>query len=229
MQVSSPFYAWCREMDLFELNGIDVTAGPDWRFEAMLAREGHSPVCGVDEVGRGPLAGPVVAAAVILDPDRMPKGLNDSKKLSEKKREALFDQIHDCAVAVSIAEASVAEIDDINILQASMLAMRRAVEGLPHAPKAALVDGNRAPGLLIPTRTIIKGDARSLSIAAASIVAKVFRDRMMKKLAEEHPEYGWASNAGYGVAKHLAALRLVGVTPHHRKSFAPIRQILNEE
>ncbi|WP_020400704.1 ribonuclease HII [Kordiimonas gwangyangensis] len=216
-------------MDLFEHNGIDMTSGPDWRFEAALAREGFDVVCGVDEVGRGPLAGPVVAAAVILDQARVPEGLNDSKKLSEKKREGLYDAIHEMAVAVSIAEASVAEIDEINILEASMLAMRRAVSGLAHVPQAALVDGNRAPGLKMPTRTIIKGDGRSLSIAAASIVAKVFRDRMMKKLGEDHPEYGWASNAGYGVAKHLAALRLVGVTPHHRKSFAPIRQILNEE
>ena len=216
-------------MDLFEHNGIDITAGPDWRFEAMFVREGLNSVAGVDEVGRGPLAGPVVAAAVILSPDSIPKGLNDSKKLSEKKRELLHDQIYAQAVAVSVAEASVAEIDDINILEASMLAMRRAVAGLAVPADAALVDGNRAPGLAIPTRTVIKGDGRSLSIAAASIVAKVFRDRLMKKLGEEHPDYGWASNAGYGVAKHLAALRLVGVSPHHRKTFAPIRQILNEE
>mgnify|MGYP003651359120 CR=1 FL=1 len=215
--------------DLFDHVGLDMATAPDWRFEAMLQHEGYSPICGVDEVGRGPLAGPVVAAAVILDPACVPEGLNDSKKLSAKKRERLYELIHADAIAVSIAEASVEEIDEINILQASMLAMRRAVSGLAHKPHAALVDGNRAPGLEIHTRTLIKGDARSLSVAAASIIAKVFRDRLMKKLGENYPEYGWASNAGYGVAKHMAALKLVGVSPHHRKSFAPIRQILNEE
>ncbi len=216
-------------MDLFDKAGVDVKPKPDWQFEAALKRGGFSPVCGVDEVGRGPLAGPVVAAAVIFDETNIPDGLNDSKKLSEKRREALYDQIMEQALSVSVAQASVEEIDDINILEASMLAMRRAVAGLHVKPEAALVDGNRAPGLEIHTRTLIKGDARSLSIAAASIIAKVFRDRLMKKLSEKHPEYGWASNAGYGVAKHMAALKLVGVTPFHRKSFAPIRQILNEE
>ena len=216
-------------MDLFDSANLDMSPKPDWRFERLLERDGLSPVCGVDEVGRGPLAGPVVAAAVILDPDNIPDGLNDSKKLSAKKRDALVGLITSSALAVSIAEASVAEIDEINILQASMLAMRRAVSGLALTPQAALVDGNRAPGLQIPTRTLIKGDARSLSIAAASIIAKVFRDDLMKNLGEKHPEYGWGQNAGYGVAKHLAALKLVGITPHHRKSFAPIRQILSEE
>ncbi|WP_262690265.1 ribonuclease HII [Kordiimonas aestuarii] len=222
-------YETVKVMDLFEHGGLDMAATPDWRFEAVLEREGYSPLCGVDEVGRGPLAGPVVAAAVVLDPGYIPAGLNDSKKLSERKREALYDLIHERAIAVSVADASVAEIDEINILEASMLAMRRAVAGLPITPAAALVDGNRAPGLEIHTRTLVKGDARSLSIAAASIVAKVFRDRLMKKLGENHPEYGWGSNAGYGVAKHMAALKLVGVSPYHRKTFAPIRQILNEE
>lgn len=216
-------------MDLFDKAGMDMRAGPDWSAEqAMIAGHGGM-VCGVDEVGRGPLAGPVVAAAVVLDPADIPDGLNDSKKLSEKKRTYLYDIIQEKAVAVSVAEASVAEIDDINILQASLLAMRRAVTGLDPMPSAALVDGNRDPGLEMPTRTLIKGDGRSLSIAAASIVAKVFRDNLMKKLGEEHPEYGWGQNAGYGVAKHMAALKLVGASRHHRRSFAPIRQILSEE
>ncbi|MFC4347484.1 ribonuclease HII [Kordiimonas lipolytica] len=215
--------------DLFDAAGMDMKPKPDWSAEAhMMATEG-GPVCGVDEVGRGPLAGPVVAAAVILDPNDIPDGLNDSKKLSDKKRQMLYGLIQEKALAVSIAEASVAEIDEINILQASMLAMRRAVEGLEVRPAGALVDGNRDPGLDMPTRTLIKGDGRSLSIAAASIIAKVFRDDLMKKLDSEFPDYGWAQNAGYGVAKHLAALRLVGATPHHRRTFAPIRQVLSEE
>ncbi|NVJ96740.1 MAG: ribonuclease HII [Alphaproteobacteria bacterium] len=215
--------------NLFDAAGMDMTAKPDWSAEAHMLAEYGGMVCGVDEVGRGPLAGPVVAAAVILDPDDIPSGLNDSKKLSEKKRTALYGLIQEKAVAVSIAEASVEEIDQINILQASMLAMRRAVAGLTPVPTAALVDGNRDPDLNMPTRTLIKGDGRSLSIAAASIIAKVFRDELMKKLSEEHPEYGWGQNAGYGVAKHMAALKLVGATRHHRRSFAPIRQILSEE
>ncbi len=215
--------------DLFDAVGMDMKPKPDWTAEAhMMSAEGGL-VCGVDEVGRGPLAGPVVAAAVILDPEDIPEGLNDSKKLSEKKRQTLYGLIQEKALAVSIAEATVAEIDEINILQASMLAMRRAVEGLEVKPSGALVDGNRDPGLGMPTRTLIKGDGRSLSIAAASIIAKVFRDDLMKKLDSEFPDYGWAQNAGYGVAKHLAALRLVGATRHHRRTFAPIRQILSEE
>jgi len=218
-----------QEATLFSVAGVDLRAGPDWAAEASLMAEVSGPVCGVDEVGRGPLAGPVVAAAVVLNPERVPEGLNDSKKRTEKKREHLYDLIHENALAVMIAQASVEEIDRINILEASMLAMRRAVEGLALKPAGALVDGNRSPGLNMPTRTLIKGDGRSLSIAAASIVAKVFRDRLMKNLAEEHPGYGWEQNAGYGVPKHLAALKLVGVTPHHRRSFAPIRQILSEE
>jgi len=215
--------------DLFTTAGVVTDTGPDWSAEQAMICDHPGYVCGVDEVGRGPLAGPVVAAAVILDPSRIPKGLDDSKKLSEKKRKALYELIMAEAVAVSIAEASVAEIDEINILQASLLAMRRAVEGLETKPAAALVDGNKDPGLALPTRTLIKGDGRSLSIAAASIIAKVFRDDLMKKLDEMHPEYGWAQNAGYGVAKHLAALKLVGVTEFHRRTFAPIRNILSEE
>lgn len=215
--------------DLFTVAGMEINGGPDWSAESRMLREHGGHICGVDEVGRGPLAGPVVAAAVILDPAHVPVGLNDSKKLSTAKREKLFELINSKALAVSFAEASVAEIDDINILQASLLAMRRAVEGLSVAPNSALVDGNKDPGLKLPTQTLIKGDARSLSIAAASIIAKVFRDRLMQKLAKEYPDYAWEKNAGYGVPKHMAALSLVGVSPHHRRTFAPIRKILNEE
>ena len=220
--------------DLFTTAGIKTVSGPDWDAETRMLRSlsaAHAApfVCGVDEVGRGPLAGPVVAAAVILDASRIPVGLNDSKKLTEKKRDALYVRIYEAAIAVSVAEASVEEIDDINILQASLLAMRRAVAGLTPAAAGALVDGNKDPGFGMPTETLVKGDSRSLSIAAGSIVAKVYRDRMMKKLAEAYPDYGWDKNAGYGVPKHLAALKLVGTTPHHRRSFAPIRNILSEE
>ena len=221
-------------MDLFDVAKVTLPDGPDFSAEQSLAKEigllVPDSICGVDEVGRGPLAGPVVAAAVILDPANVPAGLDDSKKLSEKKRNALYQAIKDHALAYSIAEASVAEIDERNILQASLLAMRRAVAGLVIAPKGALVDGNKDPGLAdLPTRTLIKGDGRSLSIAAASILAKVFRDNLMAELGNEFPEYGWAQNAGYGVAKHRDALKLVGVTPHHRRTFAPIRNILGEE
>ena len=217
------------KQDLFTVAGIETEAGPDWSAEASMLRQHDGYVCGVDEVGRGPLAGPVVAAAVVLNPEVIPRGLNDSKKLSEKKRDALYDLIMEKAVAVSIAEASVEEIDEINILQASLLAMRRAVAGLNTPPSSALVDGNKDPDLKVPTRTLIKGDSRSLSIAAASIVAKVFRDHLMKNLAEEFPDYGWDKNAGYGVPAHRQALQMVGVSPHHRKSFAPIRNILTED
>lgn len=216
-------------MDIFTVAGIDLKQGPDWSSEVAMQKEHSGYVCGVDEVGRGPLAGPVVAAAVILDAANIPEGLNDSKKLSEKKRELLFDSIYQKAVAVAVAEATVEEIDEINILQASLLAMRRAVQGLEITPSTALVDGNKDPNLGMPTNTLVKGDGRSLSIAAASIIAKVFRDRMMKKLAERYPDYGWERNAGYGVPKHMAALKLVGVTPFHRKSFAPIRAIIEQK
>jgi len=196
-------------------------AGPDLSLEE--AERGI--VVGVDEVGRGPFAGPVVAAAVILDRDNIPAGINDSKKLSKAKREFLFDQIMTTAT-VSIAEASPAEIDEINILQASLLAMRRAVSSLDQVPDVALVDGNKDPDLGIKTRTIIKGDALSLSIAAASIVAKVTRDRKMCALADQFPGYGWERNSGYGTAEHRKGLSLYGVTPLHRRSFTPIRKIV---
>lgn len=183
-------------------------------------------VCGVDEVGRGPIAGPVLAAAVILPrnlPAELADAIDDSKKLTLARREALVPLIERHAVAFAVAEASVAEIDDINILQAALLAMTRAVAGLGVVPDLALVDGNRAPkGLPCPARTLVKGDSRSLSIAAASILAKVARDRLMVDLDRQFPGYGWAKNAGYPTPAHLAALPLLGVTPWHRRSFAPV-------
>lgn len=185
-------------------------------------------IAGVDEVGRGPFAGPVMAAAVILDPRNIPAGITDSKKLSAARRALLFDQILQCA-DVGIGEASVTEIDEINILQASLLAMKRAVEALPRYPDAALIDGNKAPELACKIETIVKGDSKSLSIAAASIVAKVTRDRKMCALSELYPYYGWERNAGYGTAEHRKGLSLHGVTPLHRRSFAPIRAILEND
>ena len=196
--------------------------GPDFSHEQALG----GIVAGVDEVGRGPLAGPVTAAAVVLDPGAIPEGLNDSKKVPQAKREALFDTLHQVA-QVSIGWADIDEIDALNIRGASLLAMRRAVEGLPYAPSHALIDGNAVPpDMPCPATTLIKGDARSLSIAAASIVAKVARDRVMVALAQQHPGYGWERNAGYGTAEHLAALRDLGVTPAHRRSFKPVHNIL---
>ena len=181
------------------------------------------PVCGVDEAGRGPWAGPVIAAAVVL-PSDFELGVDDSKKLTEKKREALFEALVD--LPHGIGQASVEEIDDINILQATFLAMRRAVQALPSAPSYVLVDGNRLPNWDYPARAIIGGDGLSPSIAAASILAKVTRDRWMRKLHDEFPHYGWASNKGYGAKAHSQGLASHGVTPHHRKSYAPIRKIL---
>lgn len=190
---------------------------------------GMTRIVGVDEVGRGPWAGPVTAAAVWLDPAQIPTGLNDSKKLTAARREALAELLQDQAV-VSIAHASVQEIDQMNILQASHLAMCRAVAGLPFAPDLALVDGNRLPrDLPCAGECVVKGDARSVSIAAASIVAKVVRDRIMVDLAQQHPGYGWDRNAGYGTKLHQSALRDFGVTPHHRRSFKPIHKILYQD
>ena len=186
-------------------------------------------VCGIDEAGRGPLAGPVVAAAVILDPARPIAGLNDSKKLSEKKRDALAVLIREQAVAWCVAEASVEEIDRLNILHATMLAMQRAVAGLAVRAESALVDGNRCPQLDIPVEAVVKGDARSLSIAAASLVAKLLRDRIMVDLAQQHPGYGWEVNAGYPTKAHRQALLDLGVTPYHRRSFKPVHNILCKE
>ena len=184
-------------------------------------------IAGVDEVGRGPLAGPVVAAAVMLDFQKIPEGLADSKKLTLKKRTALEAAIRQHAVAVATGMATVREIDRLNILQASLLAMRRALEVLHPTPAFSLIDGNRLPDALpCPAQTVIKGDSRSASIAAASIIAKVFRDRLMTQLHQDFPAYGWDRNAGYGVAHHLAALDLVGASPHHRRSFAPVAKVL---
>ncbi len=184
-----------------------------------------APVCGIDEVGRGPWAGPVVAAAVILDPARIPLGLNDSKKLSAARRQVLAAELHDCAM-IGIAMASVEEIDRLNVLAASMLAMRRALAALPQAPRHALVDGNRLPELPCPATAIVGGDGLCASIAAASIVAKVARDAMMAELAQAHPGYGWERNAGYGTAQHQEGLARLGVTAHHRRSFRPIAALL---
>jgi ribonuclease HII len=181
-------------------------------------------VCGVDEAGRGPLAGPVVAAAVILDPVHPIAGLDDSKALSAKKREILFEQIREHALAFCIAEASVEEIDTLNILQATMLAMRRAVEGLAVTPELAQIDGNRCPPLAIPAQAIIGGDALVPAISAASILAKVTRDRQLAELHRAHPQYGFDVHAGYGTARHMQALEQHGPCIHHRRSFAPVRQ-----
>ncbi len=183
-------------------------------------------MAGVDEAGRGPLAGPVVAAAVILDDEHPIAGLADSKVLSEKRREQLFDEIRAKALCCCIAEASVEEIDELNILQATMLAMRRAVEGLRLKPAKVLVDGNRLPTLKIPAEAIVKGDAKVQAISAASILAKVHRDRLCLQWHESHPEYGFAGHKGYPTAEHLQALREHGLTPWHRRSFGPVKALL---
>lgn len=204
----------------------DFPTAPDFLHEEEARTRGFLCIAGVDEVGRGPLAGPVTAAAVCLHPDRIPAGLNDSKKLTAARREALAAEIH--AVAeVCIAHASVEEIDTLNILWASHLAMRRAVAGLARIADCVLVDGNlKVRDLSCHCVPLVKGDARSLSIAAASIVAKVERDRIMCELALAHPGYGWERNAGYGTAQHQAALQDLGITPHHRRSFKTIHNIL---
>jgi ribonuclease HII len=186
-------------------------------------------ICGVDEAGRGPWAGPVVAAAVVLDRARVPPGLDDSKTLSPARRAALFGLLA-ASARIGVGIASVAEIDALNILRANDLAMRRAVAALDPIPEAALVDGNRVPpGFPCRAAALVGGDARSLSVAAASIVAKVTRDRIMADLARAHPGYGWERNQGYGTAEHRAALQRLGVTPHHRTSFQPVRNILRPE
>ncbi len=190
--------------------------------ERALIRCGHGTVAGLDEVGRGPLAGPVVAAAVVLDLKRVPKGLADSKALAPDRREALFLEIMATA-AVGIASVTAAEIDRCNIRQASLRAMCRALDALPCRPDAALVDGNDPPDLACPAHTVIRGDGSVPSIAAASIVAKVVRDRMMRRLALRFPVYGFATNMGYSTAAHLGALAAAGPSPFHRRSFAPVR------
>jgi ribonuclease HII len=185
------------------------------------------PMAGVDEVGRGPLAGPVVAAAVILDPGRIIRGLNDSKRLCAEERERLDDEIRRRAVCFAVAEASVDEIDRLNILRAALLAMRRAVEALTEQPDIVLVDGNQRPELIMPVRMVVGGDAKVRAIAAASIVAKVYRDRLLGGLHGVHPQYGFHDHKGYSTPAHLAALREHGACPHHRRSFAPVREVLD--
>lgn len=202
---------------------------PDLSFENAAIARNLSPIAGVDEVGRGPLSGPVTAAAVILDPANIPQGLGDSKALSVTKRERLFSEIM-ASAQVSVAHATVEEIDALNILRASHLAMERAVAGLAIAPAHVLVDGNLIPaGLKGRAEAIVKGDAKSLSIAAASIIAKVTRDRIMVDLAQQHPGYGWDVNAGYPTKQHLEALLNLGATPWHRRSFRPVHNILYQD
>ena len=195
-------------------------------FEEAAKARGYQHVCGVDEAGRGPLAGPVCAAAVILPENTIIEGVNDSKKLSEKKREALFDVIRNTAVAYCVAYASVEEIEEMNILNATMLAMKRAVEGLEVPADYAMIDGNRLPDLTIDAEYIIKGDARSMSIASASILAKVSRDRLMYEYAKEYPQYAFDKHKGYGTKVHKAALLEYGPCPYHRMSF--LRKILQK-
>jgi ribonuclease HII len=202
---------------------------PDFQFETEAFARGALHVAGVDEVGRGPLAGPVTAAAVRLDPGRIPEGLRDSKTLTARSRERLAAELHQVA-AVAVAHATVEEIDRLNILRASHLAMERAVAMLSIEAHFLLIDGNMIPtGLVGRSRAIVRGDAQCLSIAAASIVAKVARDAIMVDLAQQFPGYGWERNAGYPTKEHRAALALLGVTPAHRRSFAPVHNILYQE
>ena len=195
---------------------------PSYKFDQAY----ETPIIGVDEVGRGPLAGPVISAAIILNKEKIPEGINDSKKLSKKKREVINEELisqHSFAIGI----ASVEEIDKINILQASLLAMKRAVLNLNIKPQTILVDGNKLPDLKYNMYPIIKGDSKSISIAAASIIAKVYRDKLMQDLSLQYPGYYWEKNSGYGTKQHLLALDNLGVTPIHRKSFAPIYNMLN--
>ena len=195
---------------------------PSYKFDQVY----KTPIVGVDEVGRGPLAGPVISAAIVLNKEKIPEGINDSKKLSKKKREVINEELisqHKFAIGI----ASVEEIDKINILQASLLAMKRAVLNLNIKPQTILVDGNKLPDLEYNMYPIIKGDSKSISIAAASIIAKVYRDKLMQDLSLQYPGYYWEKNSGYGTKQHLLALDNLGVTPIHRKSFAPIYNMFN--
>lgn len=199
----------------------------DWlEYEKNAKLKGYTAICGVDEAGRGPLAGPVCAAAVILPDNTIIEGVNDSKKLSEKKREALFDVIKTTALSYCIAYATVEEIEEFNILNATMLAMKRAVEGLEIKADFAMIDGNRLPDLSIACDYIIKGDAKSMSIAAASILAKVSRDRLLYEYAKEYPQYQFDKHKGYGTKAHIEAIREYGPCPYHRLSF--LRKILDK-
>ncbi|MFD1880266.1 ribonuclease HII [Paracoccus pacificus] len=202
---------------------------PHFRYETLAMRGGARHVAGVDEVGRGPLCGPVTAAAVILNPGAIPSGLNDSKRLTAARRQTLAEQIRKTSIW-SVVHVGVADIDRLNIYHAAHLAMCRAVSALTRVPCLALVDGNALPRALpCAGLAVVKGDAISQSIAAASILAKVARDELMVDLAQQHPGYGWERNAGYGTADHLAALLHLGVTPHHRRSFRPVHNILYQD
>jgi ribonuclease HII len=196
--------------------------------QTVVLHVGPLGLCGVDEAGRGPLAGPVTAAAVMLDPARPIDGLRDSKKLSAAARERLADEIRKRAVAWCVAEASVAEIDQLNILHATMLAMQRAVAGLGRAPDDVWVDGNRCPNWAWRSQAVVKGDDKVAAIAAASILAKTTRDRFMCSLHDDYPAYGFAQHMGYGTATHLAALKAHGACPHHRRSFGPVKLVLDQ-
>lgn len=196
------------------MSGVDL-----WSFEQERIAQGFGPLCGVDEAGRGPLAGPVCAAAVMLPAGIELPGLNDSKKLTEKKRDALYDLVIDCAVSYGISFATVDEIEQFNILGATFLAMRRAVAKLSATPGLVLVDGNRDPGLDLPTECVVKGDGKCADIAAASVLAKVTRDRYMLEMADVYPQYSFEKHKGYGTKAHYEALRLYGPSPIHRPSF----------
>jgi ribonuclease HII len=196
--------------------------------QTVVLHVGPLGLCGVDEAGRGPLAGPVMAAAVMLDPERPIDGLRDSKKLSATARERLANEIRQHAAAWCVAEASVAEIDQLNILQATMLAMQRAVAGLGRAPDEVMVDGNRCPNWAWRSQAVVKGDDKVAAIAAASILAKTVRDQFMCTLHDDYPAYGFAQHMGYGTAAHLAALQAHGACPQHRRSFAPIKLLLDQ-
>lgn len=211
-----------REKQIFTL-----PPAPDMSAEEAARAQGCRVICGIDEAGRGPLAGPVVAAAVVLPRGYELAGLNDSKKLTPAKRERLFEALMaDAAVQKCVAQASVEEIDELNILRATHLAMRRAAQGLcKPAADFCLIDGLAVPAFPLPSQNLVKGDARCLSIAAASILAKVTRDRYMQQLDAEFPQYGFARHAGYGTAAHLKAIREYGITVHHRRSFAPVAQM----
>ena len=201
---------------------------PDYNYEKAATNSGYKYVCGVDEAGRGPLAGPVCAAAVILPEDTEIEGLNDSKKLSEKKREALFDVICDKAIAYSIAYGSLEEIEEYNILEATFLAMNRAIEGLPKKADFALIDGNRVPkNIKIPCETIVKGDSKSMSVAAASILAKVSRDRLLLEYDEKYPQYNFKKHKGYGTKEHTDLILKYGPCEIHRLSF--LKKLLGEK
>lgn len=198
-----------------------------YEYEKAVMAEGFQTVCGIDEAGRGPLCGPVCAAAVILPLDCEIEGINDSKKLSEKKREMIFDVIKEKAIAYSAVMVDAKTIDEINILQATFSAMRKAVDSLAVKPDIALIDGNQKPGLEIEQRTIVKGDAKSISIAAASIIAKVTRDRYMRQVDEKYPQYKFAQHKGYGTKLHYEMIAEHGICPEHRKSF--LKKILGDE